>query len=193
MQVCRIGCPHTQINKSVHAAHARTLAYTYASLYIYETEQCAYSRKPYSLDQSWRDQLASKHIAWTYTKTHSDRRCQRRKDMVQNTARLDEGEEEESEVKQEAQARMGGGAMEQEETRRQEADEKKMEKTGRGDWLFFYDNFFSLNFFLAGVRPKPPDPSVMYVPLQINGFAKSVLLIVQYRYLKSFSRDFYSP
>ena len=34
----------------------------------------------------------------TYTKTHSDRRCQLRKDIV----RLDEGEEEESEVTQEA-------------------------------------------------------------------------------------------
>ena len=38
----------------------------------------------------------------TYTKTHSDRRCQVRKDMAQNIVRLDEGEEEESEVTQEA-------------------------------------------------------------------------------------------
>ena len=38
----------------------------------------------------------------TYTKTHSDRRCQLRKDMTQNIVRLDEGEEEESEVTQEA-------------------------------------------------------------------------------------------
>jgi len=37
----------------------------------------------------------------TYTKTHSDRRCQLRKDMAQNIARLDEGEEEEIEVTQE--------------------------------------------------------------------------------------------
>ena len=37
-----------------------------------------------------------------YTKTHSDRRCQLRKDMAQNIVRLDEGEEEESEVTQEA-------------------------------------------------------------------------------------------
>jgi len=33
----------------------------------------------------------------------------------------------------------------------------------------------------------------MYVPLQVNRFPESVLLIVQYRYLKSFSGDFYSP
>jgi len=33
----------------------------------------------------------------------------------------------------------------------------------------------------------------MYVPLQVNRFAESILLIVQYRYLKSCSGDFYSP
>jgi len=37
-----------------------------------------------------------------YTETHSDRRCQLRKDKAQNIVRLDEGEEEESEVTQEA-------------------------------------------------------------------------------------------
>ena len=37
-----------------------------------------------------------------YTKTHSDRRCQLRKPMAQNIVRLDEGEDEESEVTQEA-------------------------------------------------------------------------------------------
>ena len=42
----------------------------------------------------------------TYTETHSDRRCQLRKDKVQNIVLLDEGEEEESEVTQEAQAGM---------------------------------------------------------------------------------------
>jgi len=31
-----------------------------------------------------------------------------------------------------------------------------------------------------------PTQSVMYVPLQVNRFAESILLIVQYRYLKSF-------
>ena len=31
----------------------------------------------------------------------------------------------------------------------------------------------------------------MYVPLQVNRFAESVLLIVRYRYLKSCSGDFY--
>ena len=37
----------------------------------------------------------------TYTKTHNERRCQLRKDM-QNIVRLDEGEEEDGEVTQEA-------------------------------------------------------------------------------------------
>jgi len=35
--------------------------------------------------------------------------------------------------------------------------------------------------------------SVMYFPLQPNRFAENILLIVQYRYLKSCSGDFYSP
>ena len=38
-----------------------------------------------------------------------------------------------------------------------------------------------------------PTQSIMYVPLQVNRFQKSILLIVQYKYLKSCSRDFYSP
>jgi hypothetical protein len=38
-----------------------------------------------------------------------------------------------------------------------------------------------------------PTQSVMYVPLQVNRFAESIVLIVQYRYLKSCSGDFYSP
>jgi len=42
----------------------------------------------------------------------------------------------------------------------------------------------------VGVRPTQ---SVMYVPLQVNRVAESVLLIVQYRSLKSCSGDFYSP
>jgi len=33
----------------------------------------------------------------------------------------------------------------------------------------------------------------MYVPLQVNRFKKFILLIVQYKYLKSFSRRFYCP
>ena len=35
--------------------------------------------------------------------------------------------------------------------------------------------------------------SIMYVPLQVNRYAEIFLLIVQYRYLKSCSGDFYSP
>ena len=41
--------------------------------------------------------------------------------------------------------------------------------------------------------PGRPTQSVMYVPSQVNRFDESVLLIVQYRYLKSSSGDFYSP
>ena len=66
----------------------------------------------------------------TYTKTHSDRRCQLRKDIAQNTVRLDGGEEEESEVTQEARAGMRGGEKEKQETQGQEVDEEKMKKAG---------------------------------------------------------------
>jgi len=38
-----------------------------------------------------------------------------------------------------------------------------------------------------------PTQSVMYVPLLVNRFSGSFLLIVQYRYLKSCSGDFNSP
>ena len=48
--------------------------------------------------------------------------------MVQNTVRLDDCEEEESEVTREALAGRRGGEEEKEETRGQEADEEKMEK-----------------------------------------------------------------
>jgi len=35
-----------------------------------------------------------------------------------------------------------------------------------------------------------PTQSIIYVPLQVNRFHKIILLIVQYKYLKSFSEDF---
>jgi len=35
--------------------------------------------------------------------------------------------------------------------------------------------------------------SMMYVPLQVNRYQKCILLIVEYKYLKSCSGDFYSP
>jgi len=63
----------------------------------------------------------------TYIKTHSDRRCQLRKDMAQKTVRLDDCEEEESEMTREARVGRVGGEEEKTETRGQEADEK-MEK-----------------------------------------------------------------
>jgi len=42
-------------------------------------------------------------------------------------------------------------------------------------------------------RIDRPTQSVKYVPIQVNRFAESVFLIVQYRYLKSCSGDFDSP
>ena len=39
----------------------------------------------------------------------------------------------------------------------------------------------------------PPDPTIMYVPLQVNRSQKCILLIVQYKFIKSCSGDFYSP
>jgi len=38
-----------------------------------------------------------------------------------------------------------------------------------------------------------PTQSIMYVPLQVNRSQKCILLIVQYKYIKSCSGDFYSP
>ena len=38
-----------------------------------------------------------------------------------------------------------------------------------------------------------PTQSIMYVPLQVNRFQKNILLIVQYKYLKSCFGDFHSP
>jgi len=43
------------------------------------------------------------------------------------------------------------------------------------------------------VGPGRPTQSIMYVPLRVNRSQKSILLIVQYKYLKSCSGDFYSP
>jgi len=50
--------------------------------------------------------------------------------------------------------------------------------------------FWRAHGLVQGARPTQ---SVMYVPLQVNRFAERVLLIVQYRYLKLCSGDFYSP
>jgi len=38
-----------------------------------------------------------------------------------------------------------------------------------------------------------PTQSIMHVPLQVNRFNKFILLIIQYKYLKSCSRRFYCP
>ena len=54
------------------------------------------------LSQKERKRKEEEERLETHTETHSDRRCQLRKDKTQNIVRLDEGEEEESEVTQEA-------------------------------------------------------------------------------------------
>jgi hypothetical protein len=38
-----------------------------------------------------------------------------------------------------------------------------------------------------------PTQSIMYIPFQVNTCKKRILLIVQYKYIKSCSGDFYSP
>jgi len=43
---------------------------------------------------------------------------------------------------------------------------------------------------LSNIRPTQ---SIIYVPLQVSRFHRSIVLIVQYKYLKSCSRRFYSP
>jgi len=48
-------------------------------------------------------------------------------------------------------------------------------------------------YFTTVVMVIRPTQSIIYVPLQVNRFRKIVLLIVQYKYSKSFSRDFYFP
>ena len=52
--------------------------------------------------QKERERKVEEERLETYTETHSDRRCQLRKDKTQNIVRRDEGEEEENEVTQEA-------------------------------------------------------------------------------------------
>jgi len=52
--------------------------------------------------------------------------------MAQNIVRLDEGEEEENEVTQEAHSGMGGGGQEDEETRDRRWEEKR-KQLGRGE------------------------------------------------------------
>jgi len=51
--------------------------------------------------------------------------------------------------------------------------------------------FHALRF--THLTSSRPTQSIMYVPLQVNRSQKSILLIVRYKYLKSCSRDFYSP
>jgi len=47
-----------------------------------------------------------------------------------------------------------------------------------------------IRYIVLHIRPTQ---SIMYVPLQVNTSQKCILLIVQYKYIKSCSRDFYSP
>jgi len=46
--------------------------------------------------------------------------------------------------------------------------------------------------FISFMFDVPPTPIIMYVPLQVNRFQTGFLRIVQYKYFKSCSGDFYS-
>jgi len=62
------------------------------------------------------------------------------------------------------------------------------------EWVTNSHIWMSHELYTLGIEEwVRPTQSVMYVPLLVNRFAASVLLIVQYRYLKSCSGDFYSP
>ena len=52
--------------------------------------------------------------------------------------------------------------------------------------------FFRMYAFLI-YEWSLPTQSMMYVPLQVNRFQKNILLILEYKNLKSCCGDFYSP
>jgi len=52
--------------------------------------------------------------------------------------------------------------------------------------------YFKSDLLRPWFRDRPTQ-SIMYVPLQVNRFQKSILVIVQYKFLKSCSGDFNSP
>ena len=52
---------------------------------------------------------------------------------------------------------------------------------------------FVESFTSAGVSSIRPTQSIMYVPLQVNTSQQYILLIVQYKCIKSCSEHFYSP
>jgi len=51
---------------------------------------------------------------------------------------------------------------------------------------------FSKVNWVQSVEDRPTQ-AIMYVPLQVNRSQKCILLIVKYKYIKSYSWDFYSP
>ena len=59
--------------------------------------------------------------------------------------------------------------------------------------LSFFSRRSSSSGFLVWKNELFFTQSIMYVPLQVNRFQNSILLIVQYKYLKSCSRRFYPP
>jgi len=60
-------------------------------------------------------------------------------------------------------------------------------------WTHFLDEYtFLMNTFEMTSHIRPTQ-SIMYVPLQVSRSQKRILLIVQYKYRKSCSGDFYSP
>jgi len=57
-------------------------------------------------------------------------------------------------------------------------------------YIYIYIYIYTYIHIYIYVRPTQ---SIMYVPLQVSRSEESILLILQYKYLKSCSGDFYSP
>ena len=60
-------------------------------------------------------------------------------------------------------------------------------------YIHMYMYIYILRIFVYAYIYIRPTQSIIYVPLQVNRFQKSISLIVQYKYLKSCSGDFCSP
>ena len=57
-------------------------------------------------------------------------------------------------------------------------------------YIYKYSYVYIYIYIHTCIRPTH---SIIHVPLQVNRFQKIILLIVQYKYLKSCSRRFNSP
>ena len=59
-------------------------------------------------------------------------------------------------------------------------------------YIYIYIYMYMSDYVAGSVslHDYRPTQSIMYIPFQVNIFQKNILLIVQYKYLKSFSEDF---